>query len=422
MAAHAPIVRLDCTSQSYDWGKLGKDSKVAELAAASPEFAAKENTPYAELWMGTHPNGPSKVFDTDTPLKKILNATNLSDKLHQEYSGDLPFLFKVLSIRKALSIQAHPDKKLAGDLHARFPDIYKDPNHKPEMAIALTPFEAFINFRPLKEIKANLTQFPEFRDLIGDAVSKQFEAQVNKAGESTDAKDVAANKDVLKLLFKTLMESDEKALREQLDKLITRIRTDGLNTKGGLFELVYRLNEQFPKDVGVFCAFLLNHVKLSPGESIFLAANEPHAYLSGDCVECMAASDNVIRSGLTPKFKDVDTLVKCLTYNYGPADAQILHGDSYKGLKNTTLYDPPIQEFSILRTRLEKEQETVEGIAGPSVLIVTEGNGKIEYSNNGTETVLDAITGYVFFISAGVAVTLTGLGDDPFTSYRAFCT
>lgn len=104
---------------------------------------------------------------------------------------------------------------------------------------------------------------------------------MDKAGDSTNAQDIAANKDVLRSLFKALLESDQKVITEQLDKLIKRINADGSVKKGGLYELVNRLNGQFPADVGVFCAFLLNYVKLSPGESIFLAANEPHAYLSG---------------------------------------------------------------------------------------------------------------------------------------------
>ena len=57
---------------------------------------------------------------------------------------------------------------------------------------------------------------------------------------------------------------------------------------------------------------------MQPGEALFLGANEPHAYLYGDCVECMAASDNVVRAGLTPKFKDVETLTSMLTYTDGP--------------------------------------------------------------------------------------------------------
>jgi mannose-6-phosphate isomerase len=82
--------------------------------------------------MGTHPNGPNYLTDS-TPLKSILNAENLGKEIAEQYEGDLPFLFKVLSISKALSIQAHPDKALAKRLFEEFPKIYKDPNHKPEM-------------------------------------------------------------------------------------------------------------------------------------------------------------------------------------------------------------------------------------------------------------------------------------------------
>ena len=79
-------------------------------------------------------------------------------------------------------------------------------------------------------------------------------------------------------------------------------------------QLVLRLEKQYPADVGVIAAFFLNHVKLNPGEALFLGANEPHAYLSGECVECMATSDNVVRAGLTPKHRDVQTLCSMLTY------------------------------------------------------------------------------------------------------------
>ena len=85
--------------------------------------------------MGTHPNGPSVAITVDesVPLKQLVNEKTLGKSIAAKYENDLPFLFKVLSIRKALSIQAHPDKKLAEELHSKFPTIYKDPNHKPEM-------------------------------------------------------------------------------------------------------------------------------------------------------------------------------------------------------------------------------------------------------------------------------------------------
>jgi mannose-6-phosphate isomerase len=90
-----------------------------------------------KLWMGTHPNGPSSLYaDASTSLKSIIGKESLSANVFEKYSGDLPFLFKVLSIRKALSIQAHPDKELAKTLFEIYPNIYKDPNHKPEMVRA----------------------------------------------------------------------------------------------------------------------------------------------------------------------------------------------------------------------------------------------------------------------------------------------
>ncbi|KAI9206928.1 mannose-6-phosphate isomerase [Polychytrium aggregatum] len=412
------IVRIYCKTQSYDWGKLGSSSKVATLAVnAADGFQANGSTPYAELWMGTHPNAPSTTADAKTPLKDALNAENLSTAVHSAYGGDLPFLFKVLSINKALSIQAHPDKQLAQELFQNFPKIYKDSNHKPEMAIALTPFEAFINFKPLAEIAQNLTRFPEFRAVVGEDAAAFFEHQFQQTGDKTVPAAVSANKQGLKSLFKSLMEADSARVEQQLRNLVARLGSISQYRVGSTEELVLRLDSQFPSDIGCFCALVLNYVCLQPGEAIFLAANEPHAYLSGDCVECMASSDNVVRSGLTPKFKDVPTLVRMLTYNYGPADAQILRGDPYKATQYTRLYDPPIAEFSILKTQLQQGQtETFEGIAGPSILIVTSGG--LLLTQEGHEVAAEE--GSVFFIPAGAPVAFLGQSDSA-TAYRAFC-
>jgi mannose-6-phosphate isomerase len=136
--------------KTYDWGKLGSSSTVAELAHLNdPSFVPQEDVPYSELWMGDHTSGFSRIKTT---------LENLGDFIQKDKDGNaggfsnLPYLFKVLSIRKALSIQVHPNKKEAERLHAEFPDIYKDPNHKPELAIALTEFHAMCGFRPYAEI------------------------------------------------------------------------------------------------------------------------------------------------------------------------------------------------------------------------------------------------------------------------------
>lgn len=215
----------------------------------------------------------------------------------------LPFLFKVLSIETALSIQAHPDKTRAQRLNLAFPKIYTDPNHKPEMAIALTPFEAFLGFRPLEEISNFLRNVPAFRIAVGEAESDSFLAAQKLV------LDITAKKLELKKLFEALQRQSPWIISAALTSLLA-----GPSLQlTGMGELITRLNNQYPEDSGIFCAFFLNYIKLEKGTSIFLAAGEPHAYISGDCVECMASSDNVVRCGLTPKLKDVDTLLEMLT-------------------------------------------------------------------------------------------------------------
>lgn len=117
--------------KNYDWGKLGSASEVSKLAALNDKnFVVDEANTYSELWMGDHVSGPSKVKSTGESLAEFIQKDRAGNIGGQE---KLPFLFKVLSIRKALSIQVHPNKEEAERLHAEHPEIYKDPNHKPEV-------------------------------------------------------------------------------------------------------------------------------------------------------------------------------------------------------------------------------------------------------------------------------------------------
>jgi len=139
--------------QKYHWGRKGTSSSVAKLAFSNG-IQISEDENYAELWMGTHPNGPSYVKSTLKPLSQFIEESSpvLGAKILENFGPKLPFLLKVLSVGKALSIQAHPNKQLAKELHANRPDLYKDDNHKPEMAIALTEFEMLCGFRRISEI------------------------------------------------------------------------------------------------------------------------------------------------------------------------------------------------------------------------------------------------------------------------------
>ncbi|KAE9402731.1 mannos-6-phosphate isomerase [Gymnopus androsaceus JB14] len=395
------VFKIIPTTQQYDWGKIGSKSKVAQLAASSkvdPDFALDESKPYAELWMGTHPTSPSHLpSPSRSTLSSYLKAhpsligSSVADKFPGAKEGNLPFLFKVLSIEKALSIQTHPDKKTAEALHAQFPNIYKDDNHKPELALALTPFRALCGFQPLSAIARHLFITPELSALIPKTITENF-LSVSSGSSSTSPEAKAALKDV----FSALMTADEGLIKGQIDALVHRYQTP-TPEDGSIEELVLRLNDQFPGDVGVFCAFILNYITLSPGEAIFLGAGEPHAYVSGDIIECMANSDNVIRAGLTPKLRDIPNLVSGLTYV--PAEATRHPSPSST---TSTLYDPPIPEFSVVQVKLEGQvKETHPPVQGPSLTVVTEGKG----------------VGDVFFIGADTGIQLEGEG---LALYRAF--
>ncbi|KAJ5588452.1 hypothetical protein N7537_011130 [Penicillium hordei] len=446
-----PLLRLQCGVNSYDWGKVGQESAAAKYAAttAGPDFAIEAEKPYAELWMGTHPSLPSKDVETQRTLLDMVqdNQALLSTDISERFGGRLPFLFKVLSIRKALSIQAHPNKKLAEQLHARDPKNYPDDNHKPEMTIAITPFEGVCGFRPLAEITHFLQAVEPLRTLVGDQAASEFEQLVKGNEDSEEPAVIQKNKEALRSLFTTLMESSSEKVETACKALISAADNspDSFATLAGEVEtnptnpaelaaLAKRLDGQFPNDIGLFIFFFLNFVKLQPGEGMFLKADDIHAYISGDIIECMASSDNVVRAGFTPKFKDVDTLTQMLTYSYAPIEEQkiqatdypyvVLNATAYSSASSAMLYDPPIDEFSVIKTDLNRTgaKATFDPIEGPSIFICTRGKGKITVGNK-TEEVQE---GYVFFVGATAECVIenTGSGegdDDVFTTYKAFC-
>jgi len=169
------------------------------------------------------------------------------------------------------------------------------------MAIALTGFSGFCGFRPLEEIKSYLETVPEFKKVVGESVASSFVQKISSAS-SKDAltrnsvsikdsppSDISHLQSALRDLFSALMRADAESLvKPQVETLVARYQKEkavksstDLKFGSSIEELVLRLNEQFPKDVGIFCSFLLNVVELQPGEACFLQANEPHAYLSG---------------------------------------------------------------------------------------------------------------------------------------------
>ncbi|KAJ1853636.1 Mannose-6-phosphate isomerase [Coemansia sp. RSA 2703] len=404
-------IRLTCAVNNYHWGKHGLDSKAAQFAATNPDVAIDTNQTYAELWMGTHPSGPSHVYGTDTPLSAIVEECPeqaLGANVMAKYGASIPFLFKVLSIEKALSIQAHPDKVLAEKLHAERPTVYKDPNHKPEMSIALTDFIAMSGFRPLEEIARFLEEYPEFRALVSNSASAFVDALQSTC-------DVEAKKAALKALFSELMNAPEASVKEQLALLLARVSPadDELSPNA----LVHRLAAEYPDDVGVFCVFVLNVLQLRPGDAFFMGPNDPHAYISGDCIECMATSDNVVRAGLTPKLRDVPVLVDMLTYEFGSPDAKLLKPVRLAGAEHSVVYDPPIDEFSVIKTALSGGASERVAFDGPQIMIVSEGTGVLIDSEESHALA----PGYVYFIAASSPVVIEASEGSNLVAYTATC-
>ncbi|XP_063993068.1 mannose-6-phosphate isomerase [Diachasmimorpha longicaudata] len=363
-------MELKYTVQNYDWGMKGTTSSVARLLKGSdPAAHVDEEKTYSELWMGTHPNGPSFVKATGESLGEFIGANKevLGDPVRESFGDDLPFLFKVLSVRKALSLQAHPDKARAESLHKLHPDIYKDPNHKPEMPIALTPFEALCGFRPVPEIQNFLKKIPELCAVIGQGTVEDFIS----SGE-TDPKPH------LQKCLQGLLTHNADSTAHELKKFIDRLSEmsepgrEELNAR-----IMEKLHADYPGDVGCFGLYFFNFITLQPGEALYLGANEPHAYISGDCMEIMSCSDNVVRAGLTPKLKDVDTLVEMLTYNCEAAELK-----RFKPVKEddySEVFRPPIKDFAV--SKIELPPGTPSYALPPrnsaGILIIIEGSVEV---------------------------------------------
>ena len=385
--------------------------------------------------MGTHTSIPSKDVNTGRTLLNLVshNHALMTPELCEKYHHKLPFLLKVLSISKALSIQAHPNKKLAEELHAKDPEHYPDDNHKPEMTIAITPFEGLCGFRPLEEIAHFLGSVPPLRSLVGETHAKKLQDVAAASGVGLQER-----KSCLRAAFTSLAKSTPKDVHENTSKLVDMAAhgqiTQGPSVNSGreLCELVTRSHAQFPNDIGLFIIFFLNLVKLAPGEAMYLKADDIHAYLSGDIIECMASSDNVIRAGFTPKFKDVNTLTKILTYDHNPPRKQLLEPVAYSRASlndkarnsgsRCMLYDPPIEEFSVILTALNTQgaSATFEAIDGPSIVICTDGQGTIAVGPRTEEM----SQGFVYFVGAKAKCTIERTGGkqgNRMVTFRAFC-
>ena len=343
------LYALESGVQHYAWGCRSHGGKKPFIAELLGESAG--NSPWAELWIGAHPSLCSQIVmgETKEPLNTFIAADPqgcLGEMTLQAGFQELPFLLKVLSCERALSIQSHPDKTTAEKLHESDPRHYRDANHKPEIMIALTPFNALGGFRKAEDAVADLARLS----------CVQSWRQVYQEAQSITPK----------VLCETLLNLPMSLVRKMLTNLEKELKA--LEKRTEREELALNLIQQYPCDRGVFFSFLLNIIKLKPGDFLYIPPNEPHAYLSGTGVECMANSDNVIRAGLTPKNIDIHVLLGTLTFKAETvgADAPKLESEGVR------LYASPAREYEV-RISDDVVVNFSERSGVPGVLLVLSG-------------------------------------------------
>ncbi|MEU9730420.1 mannose-6-phosphate isomerase, class I [Streptomyces sp. NPDC048002] len=377
--------RLDNTVRPYAWGST---TLIPHLLGTEPT-----GEPQAEMWMGAHPGAPSHtgrgtlVDLVDADPEKELGKAGVA-----KFGPRLPFLLKLLAAGAPLSLQVHPDLTQAREGYAdeerRGVPLdaahrnYKDTNHKPELICALTEFDGLCGFR--------------------DPV---------RAADLIDGLGVDSLKPYVDLLH---AHPEEAALREVLTAILSADREDMARTVteaaaacdrlGGPYTPYAALAHHYPGDPGVIAAMLLNHVRLQPGEALFLGAGIPHAYISGLGVEIMANSDNVLRCGLTPKHVDVPELLRIVRFE--AADPGVLRPEASPD--GEEVYETPIDEFRLSRYVLP-EDSAVHDLTRDTAQILLCTAGSVRAGE------LTLAPGESVFVPAGEKAQVSGTG----TVFRA---
>ncbi|OZD42147.1 mannose-6-phosphate isomerase, class I [Rhodococcus sp. 06-1477-1B] len=348
------LIAISNTPRDYAWGS---PTLIADLEGREPTGA-----PEAEVWFGDHPGSPAEVHDgSDRTLDEWLPAVASAHGV----PAKLPYLLKLLAAGAPLSIQVHPSKEQAVEGFAREERAgvprdagqrnYKDDNHKPEVIVALSDtFTALAGLRDLERTRALV-------DALGDAPAVQA-LRSHLAGD-----------DALRSAIGWLLGGAERAEIEEIVDAAASAEAPGFAAE---LALTRSLHTAYPADPGIVVALLMNLVELRRGEAIFVPAGVLHAYVAGLGVEIMAASDNVLRGGLTPKHIDVDELLGLVDFR--PAEPPFLRPTAVG--ENAEIFAPGIADFALghleagSEARLELRGVSIAlGVAGETVLTGASG-------------------------------------------------
>jgi mannose-6-phosphate isomerase len=400
--------RLDAPIRGYAWGSR---TAIAELQGRPPADA-----PEAELWLGAHPGAPAVLAESGTPLDRAITADPaglLGGAVAREYGPRLPFLLKVLAAARPLSLQAHPDPAqaaagFAAEEAAGVPRdaphrTYVDANHKPELLVAVDEFDALCGFRA-----------PAGSADLLEALDVPALAPVVAALRRPDPTDA------LRAGVTELLSAAAPGPRSELASpagpaqpvlpgpLVAAVVAAAAGRPG--YELAGELAVEYGGDAGVVLALLLNRVRLRPGDAVWMPAGNLHAYLRGLGVEIMAASDNVLRGGLTPKHVNVPELLRVLRFEV-LTDPIVRPVDVAPGV---VTWPVPVPDFALFRALVQESPVEIPG-DGPRVVLCLRGEvtvddgmapvtlrgGTAAFAVAGTKPVVAAGSGEVYQAAVG---------------------
>jgi len=317
-----PVEKITGVVKDYAWGSSGGIDAVRGLPSSGDI--------QAEWWLGDHPSGQATLSLDGSPLTAFL-----SDHGHDS----LGFLLKVLTPAQPLSLQVHPttaqaeagfDAEERSGIPIDAPErVYKDRFAKPEVVVCVSGvFDALAGNAPDDVVTNRIDRLVEAG--LDEKLAKRWREAVVSNRQETVAWLLGGDPDALELV---------RAL-------------GSVSLADPLLSVLW---SHYPGDPGCAVGLMLNHVSLQPGEALFLAAGQPHAYLSGVAVELMAPSDNVLRGGLTPKHIDIPQLVAIASF--APSPTPRLHPDVHQ--EGWWEYRPGSENFSLHRVDVSPEGHRV---------------------------------------------------------------
>ena len=391
--------KLHGIHRHYEWGGQ----------SFIPQLMHVDNTigkPFAEYWMGAHPSAPAMVATAEGA--KALDQMIQENKLEflgasiADRFGSLPYLFKILDVKKMLSIQVHPSKENAekGFLKEQLAGIaidaphrnYNDQNHKPEVMVALSDFWLLHGFMPAIALKERLTSLAPLESLL------PIFGQDDYAG-----------------LYSYFMRLDQAAADAILKPLMEIAVQEVAAGKVDKTHPHWWANQYYGGvvptsniDKGILSIYILNIVHVPTYQGVFQGAGLLHAYLEGQNIELMANSDNVLRGGLTPKHIDIEELLQHIQFE--PTYPSILNGDLINS--NELQFPCPVPDFGLTKIQLRGGETYTNETNSLELFLVLQGDVQLEG--------IELKPGELAAVKAGSAYHIQSTGSETAVIFKSF--